>query len=258
MNRKINKSFTVTMVLALIFVLLGLTVKEKCRRIITSSHESVKMLTIIDDDGDAKYYTDIYPLAKSKGISISTAIPASFPGKKGYMTWDMIEECKENGMEILCHTYSHPLSKIIDEKNEDWFYADYEQAKDVFATHGLEAKYVVFSGSTGLYDKAQNSAHKLFLGGVLAGDNQINHSGYDRFRIKRFRIGSDYAWDGEVLKNLIDQLNAQGGWMVWMMHTSDRKRYTSEAPKALEMAIDYCKEKAIPIVTLDEGFMRSR
>lgn len=212
------------------------------------------MLTIIDDDGNLKYYTDIYPMALQKNVSISTAVPASFPGKKNYLTWDMIEECKSNGMEILCHTNSHPLSTKISEMTQEDFYADYVTAKEVFAAHGLNSDLLVFSGSTGLYQKAQLPAQQLFKGAFLAGDNYTNQVGVDKHRIKRYRIGSDYPYDPEVLKDLLNSLNETGGWMVWMMHTSNRVTYTSQVPEVLGEAIDYCKELNIPIVTAEYGF----
>lgn len=213
------------------------------------------MLTIIDDDGFVEYYYQIYPMAKEKGVSIATAVPASYPGKSSiYMSWDMIKECQDNGMEILCHTYSHPLSSSINSMTQQDFYTDYSKAIEIFNSHGIKADLLVFSGSTGLYNKAQVPAQQLFNGAFLAGDNRTNYSGFDPYRIYRYRIGSDYPWNKDILKQLIDDLYETGGWMVWMMHTSDRERYTSEVPAILAELIDYCNSLDIPIVTAEEGF----
>lgn len=212
------------------------------------------MLTIIDDDGDIKYYTDIYPLAKAKNVSISTAVPASFIGKTNYLTWEMISEIRGSGIEVLCHTYGHPLSTKIDGMTENDFRSDYSRAKEIFNAHGINADLLVFSGSTGLYSKAQIPAQELFKGAFLAGDNKTNQVGTNPYNIKRYRIGSNYAWNVQALEGLIDSLKETGGWMVWMMHTSDKANYTSNVPSVLGEVIDYCKEQGISIVTAEYGF----
>ena len=212
------------------------------------------LLTIIDDDGDIKYYTDIYPLAKAKNISISTAVPASFIGKSNYLTWKMISEIRGSGIEVLCHTYGHPLSTKIDSMTENDFRADFTMAKEIFNAHGISADLLVFSGSTGLYSKAQIPAQEIFKGAFLAGDNKTNQVGTNPYNIKRYRIGSNYAWNVQTLEGLIDSLKETGGWMVWMMHTSDKTNYTSNVPSVLGEVIDYCKDQGVSIVTAEYGF----
>lgn len=219
---------------------------------VTEAHKA--MLTIIDDDGNIKYYTDIYPLAKEKNISIATAVPASYVGKSNHLTWDMIGEIQNSGIEVLCHTYGHPLSTKIDSMTEDDFRTDYSKAKEIFNAHGIDADLLVFSGSTGLHNKAQIPAQETFKGAFLAGDNNTNYSGTNPYKIKRYRIGSNYAWDVQTLEKLIDSLKETGGWMVWMMHTSDKSNYTSNVPVVLGEVIDYCKDQGIPIVTAEYGF----
>ena len=39
-----------------------------------------KLLTIVDDDGFRRYYTDIFPVAKAKEVSISAAVIAEAVG----------------------------------------------------------------------------------------------------------------------------------------------------------------------------------
>ena len=80
------------------------------------------------------------------------------------------------------------------------------------------------------------------------------NTGGDKYLIKRYRIGSNYAYNTETLESLVDSLVESGGWMVWMMHTSDDSKYSSEAVDVLSEVIDYCKEQGIEIVTADQGF----
>jgi len=225
-----------------------------------------KLLTIIDDDGRMGYYTDIYPVAKAKKVSIASAVIAGRVGNKNYMTWDNINEAHCNGMEILCHTYSHPLT--TDEGwpyNVSFFEEDYRKAKNIFYAHGLTPDLLVFSGSSGLYARCQEACKRAsFEGALLAGDNNITFGDTDRYKIPRFKIGNDssYHWDLPLLKGMINKLASSGGWMVWMMHTSSSKGWVGGSGKGssaymLGEIIDYARANGIKIVTAEYGFEKT-
>lgn len=225
-----------------------------------------KMLTIIDDDSSIRYYTDIYPIAKTKKASISSAVIVGNIGKNNSMTWDNIQEAYSNGMEILCHTYSHPLT--TDEGwpyNLEYFEDDYKKASNILKTHGITPNLLVFSGSSGRYDMCQEACKRAsFNGAFLAGNNKITYGDTDRYKIPRFRIGnnSDYHYSLPLLKGLVDKLASSGGWMVWMIHSSSSKGWVGGTEKGssahmLGEIIDYARENDIKIVTADYGFKRT-
>lgn len=225
-----------------------------------------KLLTIIDDDGNIGYYNDIYPMAKAKKVSISSAIIAERVGRKYYMTWDNINDAYSNGMEMLCHTYSHPLST-----DEGWpydleyFEEDYRKAKNILKAHGIIPNLLVFSGSSGLNDTCQEACKRAsFDGAFLAGDNHITFGDTDRYSIPRFRIGNDsnYHWELPLLKGMINKLSSSGGWMVWMMHTSSSKGWVKgngedSSAYMLGEIIDYARANGIKIVTAEYGFKKT-
>ena len=134
------------------------------------------------------------------------------------------------------------------------FQNDYQTAKDVFALHGINSDLLVFSGSTGQYSQAQNAARNLFEGALLAGDNATNTFGGDPYNIEQYRVGTDYPFEINTLKGLIDNLNETQGWMVWMLHTSNSAIWNSSVPETLGQAIDYAKELNISIVSARQGF----
>jgi peptidoglycan/xylan/chitin deacetylase (PgdA/CDA1 family) len=225
-----------------------------------------KLLTIIDDDSNIRYYTDIYPIAKAKKASISSAIIAGRIGNNNYMTWDNINDAYCNGMEMLCHTYSHPLT--TDQGwpyNLEYFEEDYRKACNILKTHGIIPNLLVFSGSSGRYDMCQEACKRApFDGAFLAGDNKISFGDTDRYKIPRFRIGNDsnYHWELPLLKGMINKLSSSGGWMVWMMHTSSSKGWvggTEEGSSAYMLGeiIDYARANNIKIVTADYGFKKT-
>lgn len=225
-----------------------------------------KLLTIIDDDGNVGYYNDIYPVAKAKKVSISSAIIAGRVGNKYYMTWDNIEDAYRNGMEMLCHTYSHVLTTDNGWPYDlEFFEEDYRRAKNILEDHGITPSLLVFSGSSGLYDICQEACKRVsFEGAFLAGDNHITFGDTDRYKIPRFRIGnnSNYHWELPLLKGMINKLSSSGGWMIWMMHTSSSKgwvRGKGEGTSAYMLGeiIDYAREHNIKIVTAEYGFEKT-
>lgn len=225
-----------------------------------------KLLTIIDDDSNIRYYTDIYPIAKAKKVSISSAVISGRIGNNNYMTWDNINDAYTNGMEMLCHTYSHPLTTDKGwPYNYDFFEEDYRKACNILKTHGIIPDLLVFSGSSGRYDMCQEACKRAsFDGAFLAGDNKISFGDTDRYKIPRFRIGNDsnYHWEMPLLKGMINKLSSSGGWMVWMMHTSSSKGWvggTEEGSSAYMLGeiIDYARAHDIKIVTAEYGFKKT-
>ena len=216
------------------------------------------MLTIIDDDGNAKFYTEVYPIVRELNVPIATAVIASKPDTgKHYMTWDQISEMHRNGVEVLNHTYSHYLSSdpAFSEAKEADLAAAYSKARDILKEKGIENDLIVFSGSTGRYSKSRRAARRAgFLGGFLAGDNEANTPGADRYQIQRYRIGSDYPWNVDTLKGLVDLAVQKGGWSVWMFHTSDGARWTDFSKDVLRQVCAYAKDAGLPIVTAKAGF----
>ena len=60
------------------------------------------LLTIIDDDGNKHFLSDVVPLINDIKKPISSAVvPTRVGSNVNYMTWDEIKECSEEGAEIL-------------------------------------------------------------------------------------------------------------------------------------------------------------
>ena len=231
--------------------------------VITSvSHyeEPKPMLTIIDDDGCAKYYTDLLPLCIEKGVSISSAVvPKQIEeresGKtKFWMSWKEITDCYSKGIEILSHTYDHAETSVVDERQIDEIRDTYKQAKDILHDHGIETNILVYSGNSGSLAKCHSAASDVYDYGIIAGGNVNNQYGsMDPYNIMRYRIQYDYDFDVKKMKELIYLLSEKGtGWMVWMIHTSDTQ-WGKAFVSALSECIDYAKELNIDIVTAAEG-----
>lgn len=223
------------------------------------------MLTIIDDDGNAKFIDDLLPLIASKGISISSAVIPNKVGTGSYMTWAQIETAYAGGAEILSHSYNDIGSSDIANMTEQEVWYDYIRARHAIESHGITtANCLVYVGGSGSSDKAISAAKKVYdcaitANGGSTGGNTWNFKGdLDKYTLRRFRLDSsdttgDVNYDLDTMKALIDHTIQNGGWMIWMMHTS-MNTWTSTAKTALTSAIDYAITQGLPIVSVDTGY----
>lgn len=217
------------------------------------------MLTIIDDDGNSKFYTQLLPLVESRGISISSAVVVKRPEDPetytASMTWEQIEDAHKRGAEILNHTYSHLTSDLTVNMSAQEIWLDYQKASNILAAHGIQTHDIlVFAGSSADDAKAQAAARwssRMAFDSV--GNKMAERNGFDIYAVKRYRLYSDYGYDLAQIKALVDDCIANGGWMVWMIHTSEAN-WTSDVLQTMTDAIDYAIAQGLPIVSAETGY----
>ena len=217
------------------------------------------MLTIIDDDGNVGFYTDLLPLVESRGVSISSAVISDRANGNAetHMTWAQIEDASKRGAEIVNHTFDHLTGDRVENMTEQEVWLNYQRARNTIASHGITgAGYLVYAGASGSYAKAQSAAKHSNQCAFRAGGNTINYRGsFDPYYINRYRVQTDgYDYDPDQLKALIDKCLAEGGWMVWMIHTSETVWTTLNGLAGITAAIDYAIEQGLPVVSVDTGY----
>ena len=185
-------------------------------------------LTIIDDDGDIHFLTDLFPLMEEMQVPISSAVTIRRIGSaKRWMDWDDITYLHQNGCEILNHTYNHYTGTEIQSVDDAAVYEDYQKSRDELLSRGIPGgEYLVYSSSSGNYQRIQSIAAQLFKCGIKIGGSAINTKASDRFALSRYRI--DYAateghedWNLNDLKSYVDDVSSVGGWQIMMLHTSN-------------------------------------
>ncbi|MDE6764277.1 MAG: polysaccharide deacetylase family protein [Oscillospiraceae bacterium] len=192
------------------------------------------MLTIIDDDGDIHYLKDILPLCQEMNVNIASAVTTTRVGSSDrWMSWEDIKNCYNQGMEILCHTYSHPTPSELDDMSDEEII---ERLNTAFTTlmekNGIKTgDIIVYSSSTGYTERMRKAAEQIFKAGIVIGGNTVNTADSNPYNLKRYRI--DFATgDGdqskedyclEDMKAYIDTVSDSGGWEIWMFHTSNTK-----------------------------------
>ena len=216
------------------------------------------MMTIIDDDGALGFYTQLLPIIKAKHIPIASAVIGSKIGKSSaYMTWEQIEECFAEGAEILNHTYMH-YGETDETRPTNEIRMDYTKNANLMWSHNIPTgDILVYPGGSGNMTTAQAAAKRFASAAFRANGNKLNLiNQIDPFYIDRYRIESEYSYDIDQMKGLIDNCIAKGGWMVWMIHTSSGYNWNENALSAVSQAIDYALSSGLPIVTARYGIER--
>lgn len=216
------------------------------------------MLTIIDDDGNAKYYNDVLPIAINKSVPISSAIPVESVGTGSKMTWSQIDEAIASGCEVLSHSYHHWDGSNASDMSatEDQIATDFQKAKNILAQHGIYNNIHVFNGSTGGVPKFVEASKRVYKcdfrpsGNAIVGNDITLPYNIPRYSVTDCFNSTNYS----TMTGYVDDLVAAGeGWIIFMMHTSDPAWDSNSSPTYLSNLIDYVKSEGIDIVTAECG-----
>lgn len=144
----------------------------------------------------------------------------------------------------------------------------YTIAKNILKQNGFDdGDIIVYNNDTGDNVVSLNAAKRVFRCGFDINGSRINTFGnIDRRQVHRYSIENSINgyYGVERMKELIDQVVASGGWMVWTMHTTGQAwRGTTagghtgigrdEVLNRLRQAINYAHSKNLMIVTASYG-----
>ena len=149
-----------------------------------------KKILITIDDGFKSFYNEAWPYLKDNKIPFILFVSTEPVGKKGYMTWDEIQEIDNSTLGYIGH-HSHTHEYLID-MNDDAFINDIETATKIF---NKKLGYVpsIFSYPFGEYS--------LFMRDYISKNFKIafgQHSGVidinkNKFELPRFPINEKYG-----------------------------------------------------------------
>lgn len=216
------------------------------------------MLTIIDDDGHKRFYTDVVPIIQSKNVPIACSLIGRNIGvASSYMTWEQVDDAYSKGAEMINHTYQH-YGEAEETRTSAEIFMDYQKNARLMYSHGIYTgnNILVYPGGSAHVANVQVASKQFSFGAFHSSGNKNNDIGTDVYNILRYRIDTDYHYDVTSLENLID--NCVRGWMVWVIHTSGSDWTNYSGASAIASAIDYAKSKSIPIVTAEYGIKKLR
>ena len=219
-----------------------------------SSEATGGLVSFIDDDGKAEVYTVLSPLYKSLNIPFASAIVPTNIDKVNFLTLNQLKELAADSynFEIMNHTFSHQnLSNLTAPEIHD----QVQKAKRWLRDNGfLDDGFVIPYGADNAlvrkivaqyyhscYDFSNNNI------GFLTFDNMQNALiNRTDFGLSATRLADHKA--------IIDNISANGGWVVITTHVLNDGYWDENSAADLTELINYIRSKNCKIVTPRDGF----
>ncbi len=154
-----------------------------------------KPIILTFDDGYRDNYDHAFPILRKYGYRATFFLftePIDFLSEK-YLSWDMVKEMHQAGMEFGSHSYSHP---DMSDRGVDFLVFEILASKEAIEER-IEESVRFFAYPAGQYDKLTIDvlASANFWGAVTTQWGST-HSYHDRFEMLRLRVrGSDTTAD---------------------------------------------------------------
>jgi peptidoglycan/xylan/chitin deacetylase (PgdA/CDA1 family) len=142
------------------------------------------------DDGYVDNYQNAFPILKEDGFSGTFFVLTDVTDRAepGYMTWDMLKEMSQAGMNIEVHGREHVE---MDNKDHDWLiYHLQGAAQTIQANLGYQPRFVAYP--SGKYDQLTiDTARSIGYWGGLTTNFGVHQQKGMTFELERVRIGGD-------------------------------------------------------------------
>lgn len=219
-------------------------------RNLISGNVETPMFTFIDDDGRIELKEKWLPILKEKRNKLTIALVTEWVESKQptVLQWEEIHEWeKKYGVEFVSHMHTHPHAVRLTDEQIDY---EFKTARDILKRENLTYDIIVqpFGENTDSVRKISRKYARANFGIV----DEINTVPYNTFRMKRVPLGEERYTTFNQYKEIIDNTIKENGWLVFKSHS----QYTSFDENQIEIIkqiIDYCREKDVLEVTLEEG-----
>ncbi|MBE7361618.1 polysaccharide deacetylase family protein [Staphylococcus haemolyticus] len=219
-------------------------------RNLISGNVETPMFTFIDDDGRIELKEKWLPILKEKKNKLTIALVTEWVESKQptVLQWEEIHEWeKKYGVEFVSHMHTHPHAVRLTDEQIDY---EFKTARDILKREDLTYDIIVqpFGENTDSVRKISRKYARANFGIV----DEINTVPYNTFRMKRVPLGEERYTTFDQYKEIIDNTIKENGWLVFKSHS----QYTSFDENQIEIIkqiIDYCREKGVLEVTLEEG-----
>ena len=254
-----------------------LDLKAEYPRSLSSYRERKPMISIIDDDGMAEYYTYLLPIAQNYNIPIATAYEGyynEFGYNSGFMSYQQLLDVYNSGNEVLGHANGSLESKTYSEAERD-----VKATKEIFESLGIPCRGYVYpasgGGATPTIRALLSKYYEYAIRGAegTASDYRYNSGMIGNYFIIRVNGGGYYddntgtAWsayngyDLNYFKALIDAVKVNNGWLVLMLHArlmidgQKQQAYENiDQLGLLEDIIEYAQAQNVDIVNPSEAY----
>lgn len=170
--------------------------------------------TVIWDDGYMEDYNVVYPYMQSKGIVGASALVKDWVGTNGFMTWNEINEMKQNGWEFLSHTVRH---RELPSLNREGIEYELRESKKFLVDNGLDISGIVYPRN--FYNNDVLEIVRKYYDYAFSKDEEfkktwINYEPINQYAIYRIDLESSLenfiGWVGDALE--------KKAWIVLMGH----------------------------------------
>ncbi len=156
-----------------------------------------KAVWLTIDDGYLDNYTNAFALLKKYNQRATFYIITSKVGEDGYMNWDQIKEIKDAGMEIGCHSKTHPnLTTLNSAQANDQIAGCKKELEEK-----LNNQIITFAYPASEYnDSVVAQVKEAGFTNAVTTKSAVASQKSDLFKLPRLRINSDTTLAG--FKNL--------------------------------------------------------
>lgn len=208
------------------------------------------IITWIDDDGNAGFYTKLKPFAEKYNIPFTCAIITSREFGGRYMTLEQMHEMSELGCEFISHTHSHNIKKKLTDMTEEELHYEFSTSQQIIKDLGFNFNAVSypFGAENELVREVASQYYDIGIDNSDGGIGKIVTKDFDRYRVKRVSVEVE---DIEEIFSKIDEAAKKEAWIILMSHVDQGDWYSGDRVKDI---IEYALNAGLKFVTVEEGF----
>lgn len=208
---------------------------HKMNKGLHASKNRKPMVSIIDDDGRTAFLDTWLPMLQEKSFKIDISVISGLVGTSGYMTWDELNQLKNNyAVDLINHGHD---DVNFDEISESEVRYQFETSKSELFSRGH------YSGDVFVYPRGRSNhktrqiARDYFRGAFLnLGGN--NYPPLHQYNLRRTAMFGDTEFgDMSYIKRMVDNAVYGNGWVVFVTHSQG-----AFDPTKVEEVIDYVNQ----------------
>lgn len=207
------------------------------------------MVSFMDDDCREEVFTKLFPVIQQKGIPYTLACAPYDIGRvtdeyRYLRLEDELLPMYNAGVKISCHHYHQENMDTFTTESD--YHANLQSCQEAFAQMGINDVDTICYPQGVVVDDYLKTI-KAFNRMGFTVNRGINQIPFETYHMKRCEVFSSHGlWTPDDAKNYVDQLELEGGWLIFMTHAW----YDSFDAAGLADLIDYIIEKGIPIVDI--------
>ncbi len=216
------------------------------------------LVTFVLDDANTSD-APVLPIFSARGVAGTTAVilngmtgsgTITNGGPGPFLSATTLRDWQTAGWEIAGHTVSHLAMGAATTATMD---AEMLVARNGLQDAGFTVRNHVWVGGSNSVASRRYAARHFRSAVAASGGSNVAQGSFDHYRILRVDLNAQTLVQA---KASVDTAQANGQWLVFMVHTHFANWTTNAWNTNLATLLDYIIAKPVPIVTLDAGLDR--